>query len=154
MLKLFGIKLLNDLLLPFDNIRILLVEVLEAILVLKEHLKQSASPLKHFIQSILQPCFQTSLGLWLRGTRFRALVLILSIPDIVSDEFLDLGLLLRAELLLPNLVRAEHLHQSSHILYQDVIASDHYLLLRIAGGLTLGLRPLRSASRSVAALTI
>ena len=94
MLQLFGVKLFNDLLLPLYDIRILLMEGLEAPLVLEEHFEESSSPLKHFVQSVLEACLETTLVLWLSRrltTWFRILpTLVLSIPDVVRYEFLNL----------------------------------------------------------------
>lgn len=65
MLQLFRVELLNDLLLPLDDIRILLVECLESSLVFEQHFQQSSSPLQHFVQPVLQTGLETALRLWL-----------------------------------------------------------------------------------------
>lgn len=93
----------------------------------------------------------------LRGRLCRAglcalAALVLGVPDVVSDEFLNLGLLLVAQLLLADLVRAEHLHQSRHVLNQNVVARYHYLLMIIHICLPLVLGSLRSARHSVRAV--
>ena len=62
----------------------------------------------------------------------------------MRDELLDLHLLVLVQLLLLNLVLREHLHESCNILNEDVVPSDHDLLLR----LSLLTRRLRALARS------
>ena len=153
MLQLFRVKLFNDLLLPLDDIRILLVEGLEAPLVLEEHFQQPSSPLQHFVQSILKPSLETALCRRLRRRLTPWLgalaALVLGVPDVVRYEFLNLRLLFVAQLFLSDLVRTEHLHQPRHVLDQNVVARDHYLLMTVHVCLSLVLRCLRCARHPV-----
>lgn len=122
------------------------MEALKTTLVLEEHLQQSTPPLKHFIQPVLKARFESSQLLWLllRATSLRILAtLVLRVPDVVCDELLNLLLLLARQLLLTDLVGTKHFHQARDILDEDVIASDHDLLVTVARarlGLTLRCR--------------
>jgi hypothetical protein len=134
MLQFLGVKLLNNFLLPLDNIRILLVERLQTPFILEEHLQQSSSPFEHFIEAILKAGLQAALSLWLLCCGWCAWlgvasILVLGIPDVVGDELLYFLLLFVGEVLLSDFVRAEHFHEASNVLDQDVVACDHYLLL-------------------------
>jgi hypothetical protein len=85
MLELFGIEFLNDLLLPLDDVGILLMELVESSLILEQHLEESSSPFKHFIKPVVQTNLQSALV----GDLFFVSVFILSIPNIVSDKLFN-----------------------------------------------------------------
>lgn len=154
MFQFFRVKFFNDFLLPFDDIRVLFVEVLYSVFIFEKHLEKSSPPFKHFIESVLQSSLKTSLILLLSNACFLILILILCIPHIVRYEFLDLPLLFWAQLFFPNFVWTEHFHQPSHVLNQDIIACNHYFLLRIAIRLPLTWRSLRGCWDSISTISL
>jgi len=68
----------------------------------------------------------------------------------VSDELFDFLLLLRRELFLVDLAVTKGLQQTSHVLDEDVIARDHYLLLLPTRGRARLVPNLRDVARSIA----
>ena len=53
MFQFLGVKLLNDFLLAFDNIRVLLMELIQSSFIFEQHFQKSSSSLQHFIQSVV-----------------------------------------------------------------------------------------------------
>jgi len=131
MLQLFRVEFFDHLLFAFNDIRILFMEHLEASLVLEQHFQEASSSLQHLIQTVFKPYFEASNGLIDFLSSF---VFVLCIPNIMSDELLNLLLLVVTQVLFSDLVRAEHFHQTSHVLYQNVVTCYHDLLVR--GGCT------------------
>jgi len=127
MLQLFGVEFFDHLLFAFDDIRILFMEHLESSLVLEQHFQEASSSLKHLIQTVFEPYFEAANGLidFLSG-----FVFVLGIPNIMSDELLNLLLLVVAQVLFSDFVGAEHFHQPSHVFDQDVVTCYHDLLVR------------------------
>lgn len=61
------------------------------------------------------------------------LLFVTGVPDVVSDELFNLGGLILGQILLLDAWWRKSSHQSGHILDQDVISGDHYLLLALRG---------------------
>ena len=60
---------------------------------------------------------------------------VLSVPNVMSDKFLNFLCLLDSQVLLTDFVGAEGFHKSSYVLDKDVISCDHDLLLaRVLSG--------------------
>ena len=107
------------------------MEHIESTLVLKKHLQQPSSSLQHLVKPVLKSYFETALRGLRRCALFVGIALVLSVPNIVSDEFLNFLLLFISKVFLFDGVCTECFHQSCYVLDQDVISGDHYLLLTI-----------------------
>jgi hypothetical protein len=102
------------------------VEHLESSLVLEQHFQEASSSLEHLIQTVFKPYLETADRL----TNFLgSFVFVLGIPNIMSDELLYLLLLVIAQVLFSDLVGTKHFHQTSHIFDQNVVTSNHDLLV-------------------------
>lgn len=95
MFKLFGIEFLDNFFFAFYYIRILLMEALKTTFVLEQHLQKSTPPFQHFVQSVLKTSLKGAQLLLRLACSFCVLTtLVLGVPDVVSDEFLNFLLLL------------------------------------------------------------
>ena len=66
------------------------MELIKPSLILEQHLEKPSSSLEHLIESIVEPNLDGSLHL--------LLLLVLGIPDVMGDKFLDLLCLFRGEI--------------------------------------------------------
>lgn len=98
------------------------MELWKSTFVFEQHLQKTASALQHFVQSVVQTDFESALLRYL----LLVTILVLSVPNIMSDKLLDLKGLVRGKAIFGDLVRGESVHQTRDVLYQDIITSDHY----------------------------
>ena len=112
------------------------MEHLESSLVLEQHFQEASSSLKHLIQTVFKPYLEATNRL----INFLSIfVFVLGIPNIMSYELFNLLLLIIAQVLFSDLVRAEHLHQTSDIFDQNIVTCYHDLLIGWSGSTTRGL---------------
>ena len=120
-------ELLYDLFFSSDLLRIDRFELLHLILFLKLVLYQSAPPMEHLIQAILESS-RYMLILELLASLGVSVWLISVVPNVVGDESLDTGDgALGEEVLLD---RGKSLNQPRNVFNKDVVTCDHHLLLR------------------------
>jgi len=106
------------------------MEHLESSLVLEQHFQEASSSLEHLIQTVFKPHFEATNRLIDFLSIF---VFVLSIPNIMSYELLNLLLLIIAQVLFSDLVGAEHFHQTSNIFDQNIVTCYHDLLIGWSG---------------------
>ena len=138
LLQLVTCELLNDLILSADHDRILRLELLIFVLLLEHVLDESSPSVSHLAQSIAK-----SFPLYLIIMHLVCAFLwqVRHVPYIVRNELLySLSLVCLHDL---RLRIAEVSDQARHILYQDIVTSDHHLGWLLSVALVLRLRGIR-----------